>query len=181
MELETRRLLLRPLGDDDAHAMAQALNNYEVVKNLGPVPFPYSLENARFFINLQRSFDPRSMTCAIAFRCAPGELIGMVSYKFDDKRGPPEFGYWLRQCCWRMGIMTEAATALVQYAFETAKVEQLLSGFWNPISGRILTKIGFEETHHTTIFSVSQNREVPSTKLRLTRAAWLAQQKGRAL
>ena len=180
MELKTRRLLLRPLRDDDAHAMALALNNYEVVKNLSPVPFPYRMEDAQFFINLQRSFDPRSMVCAIAFRCAPDELIGLVSYKFDDDRGPPEFGYWLRQCCWRMGIMTEAATALVKYAFETAKVDELHSGFWNPISGKILLKIGFEETHQTTIFSVAQKKDLPSTKLRLTRETWLAQQKGRA-
>ena len=179
-EIETERLLLRALRDADAPAMALALNNYDVVKNLGPVPFPYSHENAQFFINLQRSFDPRSMTCAIAFRAAPDALIGMVSYKFDDARGPPEFGYWLRQSSWRMGIMTEAAIALVNYAFETAQVAELKSGFWNPVSGRILYKIGFKETHHEEIFSVAQNRDVPATLLRLTREDWLAKQKGRA-
>ena len=179
-EIETERLLLRALRDADAPAMALALNNYEVVKNLSPVPFPYTVEHAQFFINLQRGFDPRSAACAIAFRSAPDELIGMVSYKFDDNRGPPEFGYWLRQSSWRMGIMTEAATALVKYAFETAKVDELHSGFWNPISGHILKKIGFEETHQTTIFSVAQQKDLPSTKLRLTREMWHTQQKSRA-
>jgi RimJ/RimL family protein N-acetyltransferase len=58
----------------------------------------------------------------------------------------------------------------------------LLSGFHvdNPNSGRILRGIGFEETHEAMNFSVAQNKDVPVTKLRLTREAWLEKQKGRA-
>ena len=181
MELETRRLLLRPLRDDDAQAMALALNNLNVSRNLAKVKHPYTAEDATAFIHRQRSFDPRSVICAIAFRCAPDELIGVVAYEYGANDAS-EFGYWLRECCWNLRIMSEAATALVNYALTQGGVETLLSGYHtgNPNSGRILQKLGFVETHQTMNFSAAQGTEIPVAKLRLTREAWLAQQKSRA-
>jgi RimJ/RimL family protein N-acetyltransferase len=180
MELETRRLLLRPLRDDDAPAMARALNNYDVVKNLSRVPFPYHVEHAEQFIALQKGFDNRSVVAAIAFRAAPDELIGLVSYEFAPGEAHAEFGYWLHEACWGMRIMSEAAGALVAHAFDAAQVEELRSGFWNPVSGRILRRLGFEETHEAPIFSAAQKRDVPAMKLRLSRSMWTEQQKSRA-
>ncbi len=182
MELETRRLLLRPLSDDDAHAMALALNNLNVSRNLARVKFPYMLEDAQAFISLQRSFDPCSKICAITFRCAPDELIGMVSYEYGTNGDNANFGYWLRECCWGMRLMSEAAAALVHYAFAQGQVSTLLSAYHNDNSNswRILRRLGFEETHQTMSFCLAQNREVPSTQLKLTAEAWLTQQKGRA-
>ena len=81
MELKTTRLLLRPLRDDDARAVASGLNNLNVSRHLARVKFPYAVEDAVAFIALQRSTDQRSKTCAIAFRCAPDELIGLISYE----------------------------------------------------------------------------------------------------
>ena len=182
MELETRRLLLRPLRDDDAYAMALALNNLNVSRNLARVKFPYMLEDALAFIPLQRDFDPRSKICAITFRCAPEELIGMVSYEYGTNKDDAVFGYWLRECCWKMRIMSEAASALVHHAFAQGQVSTLLSAFHNdnPNSGRILHRLGFAETHQTMSFCLAQNRDVPSTQLKLTAEALAAQQKGRA-
>jgi RimJ/RimL family protein N-acetyltransferase len=182
MELETKRLLLRPLHDDDAHAMALALNNYAVAKNMARVAFPYSLEAAQHFINLQRSFDSRSKICAIAFRAAPDELLGLVSYEYAEKTGDYELGYWLRQCCWHMGIMSEAAMALVKYGFTLAHVQRLTSCYHvdNPHSGRILRKLGFGNDVPCTNSSLAQGKKVAVIKLNLTREMWLHHEKGRA-
>ena len=181
MEIETRRLLLRPLREDDAHAMALGVNNFNVSRNLARVKFPYSVAEAAAFIQIQRKFDPRSVVCAVTFRCAPDELIGVVAYEYGEG-GEPEFGYWLRECCWNMRIMSQAASALLHHAFAHGGVETLLSSFHsdNPNSGRILNHLGFAETHSELNFSLAQNREVPTTKLRLTREVWLAQQNTRA-
>ena len=180
MELETRRLVLRPLRDDDVPAMARALNNYEVSKNLSRVPFPYTLDDARFFIDLQRGFDLRSKFCAIAFRAAPDELIGVISYEHKADSDGFEFGYWLDESFWGMRIMTEAARAMVAHAFLSDGIAVLKAGFWNPVSGHLLRNLGFVETHRNSIFSVAQNREMPAVKLELTFEMWAAQQKGRA-
>ena len=181
MELETRRLLLRPLRDDDAHALTQSLNNFNVSRNLARVKFPYALEDAASFIALQKSFDPRSVVMTIAFHAAPDELIGMISYERQDN-GSFNFGYWLRECCWGMRLMSEAATALVHYAFTQGGVDTLTSAFHtdNPNSGRILQRLGFAETRQELNFSLAQGTSVPTHQLRLTREDWLAQQKGRA-
>jgi len=177
MDIETTRLLLRPLRDDDAPAMAQSLNNYDVAKNLARVPFPYAVEAAKDFITRQRSFVAPAKICAMAFRCAPDELIGVVSFEASL-----DFGYWLRPCCWNMGIMSEAALALVNHAFAVEKLERLSSSYHldNPNSGRILRKLGFVETHGQMQFSLAQGNAVSTMKLLLTRENWLDQQKGRA-
>ena len=182
MELETRRLLLRPLRDDDAHALTLGLNNINVSRNLARVPYPYALEDAQTFIKMQKSSDPRSLVLAIVFRAAPDELIGMVTYEYGINRDDVIFGYWLSESCWKMRLMSEAAAALVNYAFTQGGVDTLTSAFHtdNPNSGRILQRLGFSQTHEEMNFSLAQAKLVPSAKLRLTRESWLAQQKGRA-
>jgi ribosomal-protein-alanine N-acetyltransferase len=182
MEIETRRLLLRPLRDDDAHAITLGLNNINVSRNLARVPYPYALEDAQIFIKLQKSFDPRSLVSAIAFRAAPDELIGMVTYEYGINADDAIFGYWLSESCWKMRLMSEAAAALADYAFTHGGVEKLTSAFHtdNPNSGRILQRLGFSQTHEEMNFSLAQAKLVPSAKLRLTSQDWFAQQKSRA-
>ena len=181
MELETRRLILRPLNNEDAPAMAQALNNINVSRNLARVKFPYTLQDAEAFIARQFAFDQRSVVRAIAFKCAPEELIGMVSYE-TTQEGKLVFGYWLRECCWHMRIMSEAAAALVHHAFAEGGVEALESAYHadNPNSGRILRRLGFIETHSEMNFSLARNQTVPTMKLSLAREDWHSQQKSRA-
>jgi RimJ/RimL family protein N-acetyltransferase len=176
MDIETKRLLLRPLRDDDAPVMARRLNNYEISKNLGRVKFPYSLADATEFIAFQQSYDARSKICAITFKCAPDEILGLVSYKYFTEKDKTEFGYWLSECCWGQRIMTEAATALLDYAFTKAEIMELHASYWNPVSGHLLRNLRFKETHESMSFCLAQNTKVPTTKLKLTRAQWQAMQ-----
>ncbi len=180
MEIETKRLLLRPLRNDDAPAMAHALNNYEVSRYLTRVASPYSLNDARAFIERQRSFDPRSMVRAITFKCAPDELLGLVAFERNAKDGTFEFGYWLSEACWGMRIMSEATEAMVCHAFSSGTANVLTAGYWNPVSGRLLRSLGFVETHASPSFSLALGKSVLSTRLELTAAMWMDQQKGRA-
>ena len=182
MELATKRLLLRPLRNDDAPAMTHSLNNLCVSRNLARVKFPYELADAQAYIAWQRGQPLGTTTCAIAFRCAPDELIGMISYETAPGEEGARFGYWLRQCCWHMGLMSEAAAALVDHAFAHGDVSALHADFHNdnPNSSRLLQALGFVEIRQALSFSLAQQAEVPSTQLRLTREAWLDQQKSRA-
>ena len=174
--IETARLMLRALRDDDANRMSILLNNYEVSKNLAVVKFPYRLEDATHFINLQQTFDPRSKTYAICFCDSPNDMLGVISYKFEAGESVPEFGYWLGQEYWGKRIMTEAALAFVDHAFSFPEITKLESGYWNPISGRLLRNIGFEPTHQSTQFCVAQNSEVQITKMELTKSRWNSNQ-----
>ena len=181
MELETRRLLLRPLRSDDAPAIALGANNLNVSRNLTRVKFPYSITDAREFLALARGFDPRTNICAITFKCAPDELIGIIGYEIMAT-GEFDFGYWLRECCWHMRIMTEAATAMVSYAFEVDHLDGLNAGFHtdNPNSGRILRNLGFIESGVIKEKCLSQGKPVDCMRLQLAQQAWFAQKESRA-
>ena len=176
MELETKRLLLRPLRHDDAPAIARALKPYDVAKFLSRVAHPYTLQDAETFIQLQKSFASNSMVCAITFKCAPDELLGIVAYEYSEEKQKTEFGYWLSESCWGQRMMSEAAKTLVDHAFTRGQVESLHAGYWNPISGRLLANLGFKVTHESMSFCVAQNMKVPSTKVRLTIDEWRAAQ-----
>jgi RimJ/RimL family protein N-acetyltransferase len=174
MDIETKRLLLRPLRDDDAPAIARALKNYDVCKNLARVPFPYTLQDAAAFIALQANHEPRSKTCAIAFKCAPDELIGVVSYEYFALKDQIEFGYWLSECCWHQRLMSEAAAALVKFAFTQTETPALHAGYYleNPVSGRILQGLGFAGGRQGMSFSLAQGKEVPVIRVQLARERW---------
>ncbi len=175
MELLTQKLLLRSFHAEDCHAVAQGLNNINVARNLARVKFPYRVEDARQWFELQKGFDPRSVIRAIAFRAAPDELIGAISYEYRDQ-ADAVFGYWLRECCWHMGLMSEAASALVHYAFTSGEVKALTSAYHkdNPHSDRILRRLGFVEIGEMTSDCLALNIQVPSILLRLTREACFA-------
>jgi RimJ/RimL family protein N-acetyltransferase len=162
MIIETKRLILRPLADYDAPAMAAGLNNLNVSRNLTPVAWPHTIEMAQWFINKQRNLNASSLSRAIAFRAAPDEMIGHITYEYHEN-GHTEFGYWLKECCWHMGLMTEAATALINFARTETEIEIIHSSYHtdNPNSGRILRRLGFVETHLEMKFSVAQQKEVP--------------------
>lgn len=49
-KIETERLILRPWKFNDIEALCDGLNNFDVAKFL-TIPFPYTIEDAKSFIN----------------------------------------------------------------------------------------------------------------------------------
>ena len=54
MFARTERLLLRPGWAEDAPALARAIADEQVVRNLATAPWPYSLEDAEAFLAAPR-------------------------------------------------------------------------------------------------------------------------------
>lgn len=168
-EIETRRLLLRPLRAEDEFTLAAALNDFEVSRWLSRVPYPYTRGHARSFISSLADVSERDRICAITFKSAPGVVIGLISYEYLEGQDAPEFGYWLARPFWRRGIMTEAAKALLDHGFGQG-IQAFASGYWNPASGALLRKLGFTETGSKRMPAVALGRDVDCVKLRLDRA-----------
>jgi RimJ/RimL family protein N-acetyltransferase len=173
--IETTRLLLRPLRRDDAQDIAIKINTYEISKNLARVPFPYTMADAEEFLDWAFALDHRSAFRVITLKSAPDDLIGLISYDWVEARKRSELGYWLVQKHWGKGLMSEAAIAMVNHAFDKAGIETLSSCYFdeNPASGQVLRKAGFETDGPCTHFSRARNCEVPVTTMRLTRAQWV--------
>ena len=147
MFARTERLLLRPGWREDAPALAAAIADEGIVRNLATAPWPYSLADAETF--LAREQTARAQSCLI-FRRTRGapQLIGGVGFGPMPGSGEIELGYWIARAHWGLGYATEAALAMVANARDTLRLSKLKAGHFvdNPASGRVLAKAGFRPT-----------------------------------
>lgn len=156
-EIRTDRLVLRALHPSDAPRFAECCADFEVSKWLSVVSHPYAVADAEWFIG-----DVTEKASRVWAITKDGTLIGTIGL---DR----EFGYWLAPEFWRQGNMTEAADAVLAYAFENGQ-DVLLSGYFveNHRSGAVLRKLGFVETGRRTQFCVARDADVQSIRMELT-------------
>lgn len=143
MFARTPRLLLRPGFPEDAMALAQAIGDETIVRNLGSAPWPYRVRDAEAYLASPR--DPVLPSFLIFERTggAPN-LIGSCGLRRRPS-GAVEMGYWIARSYWSRGFATEACSALVEIA-RTLGFDQLEASHFldNPASARVLEKLGFE-------------------------------------
>jgi RimJ/RimL family protein N-acetyltransferase len=143
MFTRTERLLLRPGWAEDAPALAAAIADERIVRNLATAPWPYRLRDAEAFLAQPR--DPLLPSFLIFERTA-GEprLIGSCGLGRRPS-GTVELGYWIARPFWGRGFATEASAALVEIA-RALRLPRLQASHFldNPASGRVLEKLGFE-------------------------------------
>ena len=147
MFARTERLLLRPGWAEDAPALARAIGEEAIVRNLASAPWPYDLSAAEAFLATERRPDEASF---LIFRRTAGapQLIGAAGFGRRPDCGATELGYWISRPHWGLGYATEAARAIVAIARDGLRLERLVAGHFidNPASGRVLEKLGFRPT-----------------------------------
>ena len=145
MFARTERLLLRPGWAEDAPALARAIADEQVVRNLATAPWPYALADAEAFLAAPR--DPVMPSFLITER-TDGEprIVGSCGLGRRPS-GSVEMGYWIARPHWGKGFATEASRALIDIA-RTLKLPRLEASHFvdNPASGRVLEKLGFVPT-----------------------------------
>ena len=143
MFARTERLLLRPGWAEDAPALAAAIADEMIVRNLATAPWPYRLRDAEAFLAQPR--DPVLPSFLIFERTdgAPN-LVGSCGLGRRPS-GAVELGYWIARPFWGRGYATEAAVALIGIAKALGFTQLEGSHFIdNPASARVLEKLGFE-------------------------------------
>jgi len=167
MFARTERLLLRPGWAEDAPALAQAIADEMIVRNLAVVPWPYSLRDAEAFLAAPR--DP-VLPSMLIFERTEGEpqLVGSCGLG-RRASGSVELGYWISRPFWGRGFATEAGTALVGIARALGIARLEASHFIdNPASGRVLEKLGFQSTGMIAPrLSCARGTEIPARYFRL--------------
>ena len=148
MFARTPRLLLRPGWMEDAPALAGAINDPAVLRNLARVPSPYGIKDAQAFLALPHHPHMPRLLAFTRTRGAP-RLIGGCGLH-PDENGAPELGYWIARPYWGLGFATEAARAVVGMA-RASGVGNIRAGHFadNPASGNVLRKLGFCFTGET--------------------------------
>jgi [ribosomal protein S5]-alanine N-acetyltransferase len=177
--IETQSLLLRPLQDSDTDTLVRELNNFNISRHTGSIPNPYHLDDAIDYLRFANGLDAHSLAHAITLKSAPNALVGVISYEFSTEKNDAELGYWLSEPLWGQGLMSEAALAVSHHAFTTAKIPKLIACHQNenPVSSRILKKLGFVELGQSSSFSKAQGKDVIVTNLAITRERWLLKKK----
>ena len=163
MFARTERLLLRPGWIEDAPALARAIADEGIVRNLAKVPWPYDLADAEAF--LEREHNPSEPAMLVFLRGSGSpKLIGSIGFGRTPD-GELEFGYWLARPHWGRGYATEAGRAAITAARDSLRIPRLSAGHVldNPASGRVLQKLGFRPTGKIVPrFSLGRREAVPS-------------------
>lgn len=151
MELETKRLLLRPWSEADAAELYQ----YAKDPAVGPVagwPVHTSVENSREII---REVLSAPETYAVVLK-ETGKPVGSAGILLGEKSNAPlkeqeaEVGYWIGVPYWGQGLIPEAVEKLLCRCFEELGCTGVWCGYYdgNLKSKRVQEKCGFHY-HHT--------------------------------
>lgn len=171
MFARTARLLLRPGWAEDAPALAGAIGDELIVRNLATAPWPYRLRDAEAFLAEPR--DPVLPSFLMFERTdANPRLLGACGLGRRPS-GAVEMGYWVARAFWGRGIATEASLALLEIA-RTLGLPRLQASHFldNPASGRVLEKLGFKPVGITAPrISCARGTEAPAKLFRLELAS----------
>jgi len=166
--LETERLVLRAPRAGDAEALARLVNDRRIAVNTARIPYPYKVEDAEQFIAAVNRKDGE-----VAFLITLDDAsIGCCSVAPSDSG--PELGYWVGVPFWGQGFATEAARAVIDYAFASLGHEVLEAGarVSNPASRRVLEKCGFQWAGVRLAKIRAINSAAPADRFRLDRRLW---------
>ncbi|MBC7854912.1 MAG: GNAT family N-acetyltransferase [Pirellulaceae bacterium] len=145
--LTTERLLLRALALADAPTIQQLAGDREVADTTRLIPHPYPDGLAETWIaSLQPRYEKgEGVSFGIALKDGP--LIGSIGLLLNLVDHHGELGYWIGKAWWNQGICTEAAAAVLGYAFETLELERVFANYFarNPASGRVISKLGMKQ------------------------------------
>jgi RimJ/RimL family protein N-acetyltransferase len=168
MFARTERLLLRPGWAEDAPALAAAIADEMIVRNLATAPWPYRLRDAEAFLAQPR--DPVLPSFLIFERTdgAP-RLVGSCGLGRRPS-GAVELGYWIARPFWGRGYASEAGLALIDIS-KALGIAQLEGSHFldNPASARVLEKLGFKPVGITAPrLSCARGTEAQARMLRLS-------------
>jgi len=174
--ITTARLTLRPFQPADAPRVRMLADNAEIAQMVASCPHPYPEGLAEKWIALH----PARRAAGTGFPFAiesDGVVIGSMGVE-SEERGDFELGYWLGRAYWGRGYASEAATAMMAFAFGQRRLPYVRSRYINdnPASKRVLIKTGFLATGRSTLFHKVRAREVEITHVILTRDAWAPKQ-----
>lgn len=176
--LETERLILRKITENDAGEHDRLLNTPSVMQYLGGVKERHEIEAKH--AKAMASFARYGFGFMLMNEKATGEMVGHVGLKQVDNPnaaniGDFEIGWLIREDRWRRGYAMEAMKAVIEWAFTRFDAPHLvaLTSDRNQGSWRLMERLGMERASNLDFtdptFADSDN---PTIQYKLTRAAW---------
>jgi ribosomal-protein-alanine N-acetyltransferase len=146
MNLQTRRLHLRPIRLNDAPAIFEARGDAEVMR-FWDWPAQGSVDEVRKIIqNHVREIDSGATQWWVAAETPRGPAIGECDLsEIDPQQKRAEVGFLFRRSAWGQGYAREAMERVIRFGFEDLGLERLTARCHagNEASRRLLEKLGF--------------------------------------
>ena len=158
--IQTPDFTLRPFLASDASAVATGISAWNVIRMLTTPPYPFAHQDAVDHI-VRVQDDPWHWVIDI------DGAVGSIAV--DD-----ELGYWLAEPQWGKGIMTQAATEVLDVYFDATDNDHVPSGYLydNSASWRVQEKLGFVQTGERQSHANSRGGLTRCICTTLTREVW---------
>jgi RimJ/RimL family protein N-acetyltransferase len=149
MKLTTNRLVIREFEKKDIPVLIENINDLEVSQYLLLVPYPYRLKDANWWINKCQEEAKKKPRATYDFAIelkSEKRLVGGIGLNHADYfQNTIEIGFWLGKRYWKQGIMSEAITAMLDFAFDKLKMNRINWYAYadNVASNALAKKMGF--------------------------------------
>jgi len=152
--LETPRLTLRRLWEDDAPFMVELLNDPSFIRNIGDRGVR-TIDEARVYIaqGPMASYARFGFGLYLVALKEPWTSIGICGILKRDQLPDPDIGFAFLPAYWSQGYAREAASAVKAYARDTLALPRLLAivSPSNDSSIRLIERLGFVFTSLTRL------------------------------
>ena len=161
--INTERLTLKKIEKKDLKILVNHLNNWNVVKWLVNVPYPYTL------IDAEKWLDKSSKEELALNIYLKSILIGGITIDKRTTNNSPVLGYWIGEEYWGKGYAIEACNSLISFFFSNHSGNKLYASHMlkNEKSKKILLNLGFHKVSKGKVFSLSKNTEVEDVNYEL--------------
>ncbi|HUI05830.1 MAG TPA: GNAT family N-acetyltransferase [Verrucomicrobiae bacterium] len=137
--------MLRPFELSDAPRVKLLAGDREIAATTARIPHPYEPGMAEAWIGThQEDFEKgTAVNFAITLKDT-SELMGAIGLIVNRDHENAEMGYWIGKPYWNRGYCTEAARAVLQYAFDELRLNRVFAHHFshNIASGRVMQKLG---------------------------------------
>lgn len=143
--METQRLLLRLFTKEDALEVTRLCQSEKIYHNTLYLPRPYTFESAcQWIAKHEENYDQDKMYELAITDKATGQLLGAISLSHHPVFQIGEIGYWIGEEYWNRGYASEAAEAMLEFAFTVKEFHKVYARHFgsNPASGKVMQKIG---------------------------------------
>ena len=144
--LPTARLRLRPFTEADSAALYALHSSARVLRYWDSPPWSEPARAARFVAACRLMAEEGSGARLAIDRTSDGTFLGWCSLtRWSPDYRSAAMGYCLSEAAWGHGYATEAARAVLQWAFDALDLNrvQAETDTRNAASARVLEKLGF--------------------------------------
>ena len=166
IELYTENLIIKKPTENDLNSLIKELNNWNISKWLVEVPFPYSINDANYWMKKTRE-DEFSFNIYLK-----NKLIGGISITNKLENNKWELGYWIGEEYWGNKYAIEACECLIKYFFTNTSNNIIFASHMkdNIKSNKIILSLGFKKIGIGKKYSVSRKEEVEDINYQLIKS-----------